>query len=121
VNGADDWFAQTGCHGLVFRKDVLLRIDECNRRLALVYRCRIKGPIDAKDTNEGTRDLEPWVGRGKDGALVLKRIERRLVPRAWNKVAAWRTDRFIRQFERQETIAPGGWPAQVKSCMMAAR
>lgn len=79
VNGADDWFAQMAYHGPVFRKDVPLRIDECKRGWALVYRYRIRGPVDAADTNKGTRDLELWLGRGKDGALVLKRLERQLV------------------------------------------
>ena len=74
------WFNQIAVYGPVFRVDAVLPLRRCKGGWFLILSGGRSGPADFEGGMEGTRDVEFWLGRDKDGSLSLKLQEwRKLV------------------------------------------
>ena len=74
-----DWLGRLAGLGPVYRGiDEILPPKQCKRGWFLVFGPgRRAGPPDFEGGTEGTRELEIWLGRDKDGSLSLKVVEHR--------------------------------------------
>jgi len=74
-----DWLGRVASVGPVFRGvDEVLPLKQCKRGWFLISGPGHRdGPPDFEGGMEGTRDLEIWLGRDKDGSLSLKVEEHR--------------------------------------------
>jgi hypothetical protein len=71
------WSNQLAINGPVFRVDAVLPLRRCEGGWFLVGSMGSKGPAEVEGGMDGSRDVELWLGRDKDGSLSLKWVERR--------------------------------------------
>lgn len=72
-----EWFNRLAIYGPVFRVDAVLPLRQCKDGWFLVGSMGSNGPAEVEGGMDGTRDVELWLGRDKDGSLSLKLHERR--------------------------------------------
>lgn len=75
----DTWTSRMANYGPLFRLDTDMPPRQCKDGWLLIVSGTHSGPADIEGGMDGTRDLELWLGRGKDGSLSLKWTEYRKI------------------------------------------
>jgi hypothetical protein len=73
------WSNRLADLGPVFRVDTVMTLKQCNGGWFLIAGGIRTGPADIEGGMDGSREVEFWLGRDKDGSLSLKWKEYRII------------------------------------------